>query len=120
MPVVDSNVAAWLKAEALYSSGSNVAAPANLLVGATESEIISGLATLADADAETTRQLGFLNYPQAIDVHSVPGQRKDLLGKVVSLTANYLGYDTARTVFVIGVQEKDNNTTTLYVVRRLT
>lgn len=120
MPLVDSDVAEWLRSEALYTKGANALVPSGLITGGTESEIISALSILSDADAETTRQVSYLGYTLAIDAHTVKGQQKDLLGKPVTLTGDYLGYDTSPTVFVIGAEEGDDNTTQLTVVRRLT
>lgn len=120
MSAVDSAVATWLKSDALHSKTTNAAIPSGLLTGATDSEILSALSLLADADNENARQMALLNVPLALDEHTIKGARSDLLGKAITLTGDYLGYAAGIAVFVIGVEEQDDNTTILKVLRRLT
>ena len=116
---VDAGFAAWLKSESLFVS----AAPANAAAWAgrgEESEVRSLLVNKADALAEAARQAGFLGGPNARDRHVVPGARKDLLGKTITIRGDRLGYTAAGVpAFVLGVVENDNGTSTITVLRKL-
>jgi hypothetical protein len=119
MPSVDGQLAAWLKSKALY---------ANSLSGgvswgtdkAVDVEFISPLDGRVDAVTEGGRHTAILAGPNVKDRALVKGRRRDLLFKCITLTNSRLGYSGAgKKVFVIGVNENDNNTTTLTVIRKL-
>lgn len=117
---IDAGYADWLKAPALWSSTANGSLPAGLDASARESEIISPLVTKAAADSEGGRQMGILGSPVALDPHVVKGQRRDLIGKAVTLRNDLLGYSAGIACFVVGADEREDNTTVLKVVRKLT
>ncbi|WP_066550762.1 hypothetical protein [Sphingomonas sp. CCH15-F11] len=116
---VDAVTAAYLKSEAMFvtrSPGAGIDWAGSDRVG----EIVSPLATLADAQAEADRQLAFLASPRSIERIEVPGNRADLLGRAVTIAAQGGGYDAGITVFVIGVEElAEVDRTVLTVLRRL-
>lgn len=117
MPVA-SPFAAWLKAEALYSTSSG----GNGSWGdkAKDSTVITPLANEGDAAVEADRQASFLSGPLARDTHIVKGARADLIGKVVSIEGDRLGYVGGSNAFVIRAAENDaNGTTQLTVLKRL-
>lgn len=116
--VVDQGLVQWLKSPALYTSISNTL-PSGLNAAAIESEIISPLLTKAAADAELVRQLTVLGGPLVADRHVVKGQRRDLVGKPITMQGEFLGYDAGYAVFVIEAEELDNNVTALTVLRKL-
>lgn len=120
MPLVDSDFSAWLRDEARFTTAQNASVPSGLQTGGPESEMVSALAFLSNAQAEAARQIAILGFTIAIDEHLIDGQRMDLLGLPVTLTAPYLEYDAGATVFVIGAEENDDDTTRLTVVRRIT
>lgn len=115
---VDSDFAAWLRADCLYSKATATLS-SGLQAVAKDSEIISALAAIADADAENARQIAILGQTLAIDRHVIPGARRDLIGKPVTLVSGYLGYDAGVTVFVLRSDERDEGSTELSVLRRL-
>lgn len=116
---VDPSIADWLKAPALYASAADAVVAARWGDAAQESSIMSGIADRAAAEREAARQLAFLSGPLAIDTHNIPGFQRGLLGKVVTITADRLGYQSGVDVFVIGYQEQNVNMATVKVLRRL-
>jgi hypothetical protein len=116
---VDSGFAEWLKSAALFTSGANAGLLAGLQGPAIETEIITPLATKAAADAENARQIAFVGGPNATDRHIVSGQRRDLLGKCVTLKHENLGYSAGKACFVLEVSELEDDTTALTVLRKL-
>lgn len=117
---VDQGFALALRDPATYQTTANASLPAGLQASALESEIISPFWDAAAASAEGAREIAFLGGPNALDRHVVPGQRNDLVGRAVTITADRLGYSAGRTVFVIDAEELENNLTRLIVLRRLT
>jgi hypothetical protein len=118
---VDAATVDWLKRGHMLVSSTDSAFATAWGTEATETEIISALALAADATTEAGRQQPFLEGPLVIDLHDVPGLRTDLLGRVVTLTAAQLSYDSGVVCFVIGVEEKQGpERTLLTVLRRLT
>lgn len=122
MPTVDADFAEWLGKEALYTSLANAGLAAGLLDSAIESEIVSPLAIKAAADSEVSRQLTMVGGPLALDRHVVKGQRRDLLGRCITLVepGGSFGYNPGVSVFVVSADEQDDNLTVLEVVRSLT
>jgi hypothetical protein len=119
MPSVDGQLAAWLKSPALYY----VMTPGGVAWGtdkAVDVEFMSPLDSRTDASFEGTRHETILTGPNVKERALVQGRRRDLLFKCVTLTNARLGYSGAgKKVFVIGVAENENNTTTLTVLRKL-
>lgn len=119
MAAVDPGYALRLKNPALFTAASPAGAPAWGDKGV-DSEVISSLANKADADAEAQRQANFLGGPTVYELHTVMGARRDLLLKCVTVVGDRLGYQGAGAkVFVLGVNENGNGTTTLFVIRKL-
>lgn len=117
--LVDSAFTAWLKAPALYASGTNGSLPAGLNDAARDQEIISSIYNLAGANAELARQVAFLAGPLARDVAIVRGAHVNLIGRAINLTCDLLGYEVGPLVFVIGVDERDDGLSEITVLRRL-
>ncbi len=120
MAAVDAGYAAWLKSQARYVTahitGSETAYPA----GTVDSEIISPIGAKADAEAEVVRQAQFLAGPIARDTHVMVGQLSHLVGTLVSITGDRLGYEDGRLCFVVEArEEQDRATTILSVLTRL-
>jgi hypothetical protein len=120
LPSVDTGFAQWLRDPALFVSEVNAGLHANILAAGVESEIASPLGTSVAAQAEAVRQMAVLGGPLAVDEHIVKGQRRDLIGKVVTLQHELLGYSAGASGFVIDADEKDEGYTVLQVVRKLT
>lgn len=118
--LVDQGMVQWLKSPSLYSSASG--GVNSLLQSASiEGEIISPLVTKTAADNELARQIAFLGGgPLVADQHVVKGQRRDLIGKPITLQGGFLGYDAGFPCFVIEAEEQDDNLTVLTVLRKLT
>lgn len=118
MPSVDSGLAAWLKGDALFTT----ATPGGV-AWADRGVAVDRMLPVdlrAEAVAEATRIGVFMGSPHVKDVVEVLGRRRDLLGKVVTLTGDRLGYTSNGVpAFVCGVAENDNGTTTLQVLRKL-
>lgn len=120
MAVVDALYAQWLKSDALYALSTVTGAQAAWGDKALDSSTLSALANGADAATEAAAQSAFLAGPLAIDNAIIKGQRQDLLGQVITLTGDRLGYGGAgKSVFVISVAENENGTSTLKVLRRM-
>lgn len=120
MPTVDPARADWLKREALFSAATVSGAFTKWGDLALDSTIISALALKADADTESAKQAAFMAGPLAREKIDVIGFRKDLVGQVVTITGDRLGYEAGGlAVFVLGAAEQ-GGFTTLTVLRRLT
>lgn len=117
---VDPTYAAWLKDTARYVTWAPGSATA-WGTAAVESTILSPLALQADALIEASRQANFLAGPIAKDTVIVKGQRRDLIGRVITVQGDRLGYEGAgAAVFVCGAAEADTGgVTTLTVLKRL-
>jgi hypothetical protein len=120
MATVDPGYGAWLKTSARYVGATIAGAAASWGDKAVDSAVISPLAYKADAQAEATAQAQFLAGPIAQDSIVVKGIRKDLIGKLISVGGDRLGYEAGAAVFVIGAAESETaRTTTLTVLKRL-
>ena len=118
---VDPGFAIALRDPATYKTVTNAGLPAGILPTAIETEIVSAFWTESAAGTEATRQLDFLGGPNVVDLALVAGQRIDLIGRPITLVGDRLGYAGAgKTVFVIGVQEQENDVTLLTVLRKTT
>lgn len=116
---VDAGFADWLRAKAVYAQATDATVLATWGVDATESEIISPLALKDDALAEAARQIALWGgRPVVVDTHIVPGQRRDLYLRTVTLQIARLGYDAGIDCLVLGYAEGET-TTQLAVLRRL-
>lgn len=118
MAAVDYATGVYLKSPAKFTKATSGSAG---LWGdrAVDSEIISPLATKAAADTEAARQIAFLAGPNVDDMVVVKGQRKDLMGKVITAKGNFLDYDAGVACLVIGYNENEAGYTELSVLRRL-
>lgn len=121
MATVDPGYGAYLKAPARYVSATIAGAGAAWGDKALTSTIISPIALKADAQAEAVRQAQFLAGPIARDRHTVKGLRHDLIGKLITLQGDRLGYEGAGSLaFVIAAVESDEvRMTALTVLKRL-
>lgn len=118
MPNVDSGFAAWLKDDALFTT----TVPGGIAWGerGVAVDFLTAVDTKAEATVEGERIAAFMGFPVVKDAVAVKGQRRDLLGRVVNLTGDRLGYSASATaVFVCGVNEAENGTTVLSVLRKL-
>lgn len=116
---VDQGFAAWLRAEQLLVTLDSPVAARWQEIGAT-AEAPSPFATSAGALAEAQRRLAWAG-PIAIDTAVVPGERRALIGRCITLQSSDLGYAAeGEAVLVIAVAEQDNNTSVLTLIRRLT
>jgi len=118
---VDPGYGAYLKAPARYVSATIAGATAAWGDKALASTILSPIALKADAQTEANRQAQFLAGPFARDRHVIIGLRSDLVGKLITLRGDRLGYEGGGSLaFVIGAAESaDVRTTTLTVLKRL-
>jgi hypothetical protein len=118
---VDLEQAAWLKSPALYA----LATPTGVAWGAARAndvEFTSPIDSRANALTEAGRTAALLGGPNVKDRVIVKGRRRDLLFKCVTVLFGRLGYVTSgtpRKVFVIGVAENENGTSSLTVIRSL-
>lgn len=120
MATVDGGYGAWLKADARTAGATVFGAQAIWGDDALDSRVVSPLAFQADAQAEATAQAQFLAGPLARDRIVVPGLRCDLIGRLVTIFGDRLGYESGADVFVIGAAESDSvQVTTLTVLKRL-
>lgn len=117
MPTVDSATVLYLKSTALFTKAT-AASAATWGDRAVDSEIISPLATNAAAATEAARQIALLEGPLVEDSVRVMGQRRDLMGKVITAQGDPLDYAAGVPAFVIGYQE-DEGTTILSIIRKL-
>lgn len=116
---VSADFGSWLKSQALFVSATPDNAAAWAATGTT-SEVISPIASGADAQVEAARQAEFLKGPRARDAIVVPGLRRDLMCRAITVRGDRLGYENGAVVFVIGYSEnRSSRTTTLNVIKRL-
>lgn len=119
MTQVDPDFAEWLGREEVLAVAKDAGAEAKWGAIAIDTQISSPVAFKADAVAEAARQLAFRPGPMDVDVLRVPGQRVDLIGKVVTLTAAKGGYEAGVDVFVLDADETDaGGGTKLVVLKR--
>lgn len=117
MPSVDTGLADYLKANSLFTT----AIPVGVDWGdrGFAYEITTPVDGRTAAIGAASRFAGFMGGPLAKENVEVLGRRQDLLGEVVAITGDRLGYTATPTVvFVIGVAETEVGTT-LTVLRRL-
>lgn len=118
MALVDQGYAAWLKAPSLVAAAT-AATAADWGARGVSIAALTPFADPAGAANELARLQAFHAGPIVRDRAVVPGERRDLIGRCVTLAGAQLGYDAGVLAFVIGVAEQDNNTTVLTVLRRL-
>lgn len=116
MAAVDPGYAISLKNEALYLRAPSPSSGWG--ARGVSSKATSPLALRADCEVEALRQAGFLAGPNVRDRAVVPGARRDLIGRVVTLRFDGLGYATGVQCFVIGADEGETDTV-LSVIRKL-
>lgn len=118
---VDPGYGAYLKSDARYVTTTVAGAAAAWGDKALRSTIMSPISLKDDAQAEATRQAQFLAGPIARDRHVVNGLRRNLIGKLITLQGDRLGYEGGGSLaFVIGAAESETaRTTTLTVLKRL-
>jgi len=117
---VDPGYGAYLKTSARFVTTIISGATATWGDRAVGTSIMSPIALKADAQTEATAQAQFLAGPLARDRHIVQGLRKDLIGKLITLNGDRLGYEAGALAFVIGAAEMDGvRLTTLTVLKRL-
>lgn len=121
MALVDPGYASWLKTTARFAGAVVAGAEATWGTRAVDTSVTSALALKADAQAEATAQAAFLAGPLARDKILVTGLRHDLIGRLVTIIGDRLGYEGAgAVVLVLGAQESDRiRTTLLTVLKRL-
>ncbi|ARR52049.1 hypothetical protein HY78_00525 [Rhizorhabdus wittichii DC-6] len=118
MPI-EPSYGEWLQSDALYATSTDATLAARWPTQAIESEAVSPFAEKVDGEAEGGRQIAFLGPPKDTDVHVVPGRHRNLLGRVVTLMIDRLGYDAGVNCFVIGADEQQvTGSTVLTVLRR--
>lgn len=103
---VDPVFAQWLQGDADYALRTDAATAARWGATALTTERRTGLATRAGAEAQGDRELAFFaRGPFAVDEHQLAGTDWiDMLGRVIVLTGDQLGYAAGVEVFVIGVE----------------
>lgn len=118
MPAVDSGLASWLKAQALYTAAVPAGAAAWADIAGT-AEILSPIALKANAATEAQRQADLFGKPLVRDAVLVQGLQRALLGQVVQIVGDRYGYGGAgKPAFVIQVEESaDMEASTLHVLR---
>lgn len=109
----------YLKSDALYAVAEVAGAAAKWGDKAILSSVMSPLVDEDDANDEATAQADFMAGPLARDVIVIGGHHADAYLRVVTITANRLGYEAGADVFVIEAREQPNGTTILKVLKRL-
>lgn len=106
MAAVDPLFAQWLQKTADECLVTDAGAVARWGSSAIATEQTTAIATRAAAQVEAERQLAFLSRgPFGIDVHLIVGvDWVAAIGTVVLLSADQLGYDAGREVFVIDAE----------------
>lgn len=116
---VDAGYAAWLTAGQLQLALDTPAASRWQAQGISAA-IDTPFADRAATQDMATRLAAVLGGPLVQDRATVPGERRDLLGRCIRLAADQLGYAAGgEVVIVLGVTEQANGTTELAVLRRL-
>ncbi|KKC27461.1 hypothetical protein WP12_03480 [Sphingomonas sp. SRS2] len=109
-----------MQADALYATSADGLLASRWPTQAIETEAISPFAHKSAGVDEGGRQLAFLGPPKVGDAHVVHGRRRDLVGTVVTLTIDSLGYDAGVACYVIGADETQvPGCTVLTVLRRI-
>lgn len=116
MTAVDPAYAIGLKNEALYLRALSPASSWG--ARGVSSKAISPLAQRNACEVEAVRQAAFLGGPTVRDRAVVPGARRDLIGRTITLRFAGLGYSGGVACFVIGADEGESETV-LTVLRRL-
>ncbi len=120
MATVDPVFAQWLQAEGLWQVSEDAVLRARWGDVALTTERMTTIALKADAVAEAARQLAFLGPAAVIDEHLLVGEWRELRGRVVTLTADRLGYENGVDVMVLAaVDDRATNTSRVTVLRRL-
>lgn len=117
---VDAGYAAYLTSPARTVGATITGALAAWGTKAISSAIQSPLALKEDAQTEAIRQAEFLAGPIARDKHIVRGAQADLIGKLIVIVGDRLGYENGALAFVIGAAEAEGGgSTALTVLKRL-
>ena len=119
MSAVPPTLAEWLRSAELIEVAGSTAVTAAWGDLAAVSRISTPLAIRSDAAVEGQRQLAFLGVPMALETLELPGRQAALLGTSKRIACDAPGYEATPAVFVIGVQENDNGSTQLTVLRRV-
>jgi len=120
MATVDPAFASWLKSDARYVSATVAGADGKWSAVAGDSDVITPLATQADARTVAAAQATALQGPLVRDVVTVPGLLGGLIGQCVRINGDRLGYEGGANVFVVGASESDGpQVTTLTVLKAL-
>lgn len=117
---VEPGYGAYLKGPARYVTTNIAGATDRWGDRALSSTVMTPLVAKADAQAMATYQAQFMAGPLARDEIVVTGLRVDLIGRVVTITGDRLGYENGANVFVVAAKEAERvRTTTLTVLKRL-
>ena len=119
---VDPLFAQWLQAAADYVVRSDAAASVRWGATAQASERLTGIATRAAATAQGDRELAFLSRgPFVQDVHQFVGTDWiSVIGRVVSITNDELGYESGVDTFVLDAEvDRATGISTVTVLRPL-
>lgn len=120
MTAVDPLFAQWLMGPGQWELAEEAVLKARWGADAQTTERMTGLAQLADANAEALRQLAFFGGPLAKDVHLLVGEWNGFRGRVITLTVTQLGYDGGADVFVLGAEDdRATGVSRVTVLRRL-
>ena len=120
MATVEPGYGAYLKGAARYVTTNIAGASDRWGDRALTTTVMSPLVAKADAQAMATYQAQFMAGPLARDTILVAGLLANLVGSVVRVFGDRLGYENGADVFVLGVREADKGgTSTLTVLKRL-
>lgn len=117
MSLVPSTIAQWLSDRAIFAQSENAMLRASWGDVSIESEVLSPIASAADASAEADRQLSFLGQPLAEEVIEIEGELVGLLGTCQRIVCDRAGYADGPAVLIIGAEEQDSGMTRLTVLR---
>lgn len=120
MATVDPVFAQWLMADGLWHVAEDAVLRGRWGDRALNTSRMTTIAQRSDAEAEAARQLAFMGPVAAIDVHMLPGRWRQYRGRVITITADKLGYDAGVDVFVLGAEDEEaNGLSRVTVLRRL-
>lgn len=103
---VDPVFAQWLQGYPLWASRVHDSSAALWGARGITTERATGIATRADAEAESDRQLNFFSRgPFGVDEHQLQGTdwQRDI-GRIITITGDQLGYGAGADVFVLEVE----------------
>lgn len=105
MAIPTTGRAEWLRSPGLWQVATDASRATTWGDDAPKSERMTGLADLAGAAAEATRQLTLLRQITAKDVHVMKGRFAPFIGKTITITIPKLGYDAGVNVIVLGAND---------------